>query len=146
MTTHSAHTDHAHHSAGHSSAHTPNHSSTHTPNHTAAHTSDYTSAQASVHSSGHAVRKSHHPEKMKRNLITRLNRIEGQIRGVKGMIEKDTYCDDILNQIAAIQSALNSVGKLLLEGHMKSCIVERIQAGEHEVIDELLVTVNKLMK
>lgn len=150
MTTHSAHTDHAHHSAGHSSAHTPNHSSTHTPNHTAAHssihTSDYTSAQASVHSSGHPVRKSHHPEKMKRNLITRLNRIEGQIRGVKGMIEKDTYCDDILNQIAAIQSALNSVGKLLLEGHMKSCIVERIQAGEHEVIDELLVTVNKLMK
>lgn len=146
MTTHSAHTDHAHHSAGHSSAHTPNHSSTHTPNHTAAHSSDYTSAQASVHSSGHPVRKSHHPEKMKRNLITRLNRIEGQIRGVKGMIEKDTYCDDILNQIAAIQSALNSVGKLLLEGHMKSCIVERIQAGEHEVIDELLVTVNKLMK
>jgi DNA-binding FrmR family transcriptional regulator len=91
-------------------------------------------------------RKSHHSEKMKRNLIARLNRIEGQIRGVKGMIEKDTYCDDVLNQIAAIQSALNSVGRLLLEGHMKSCIVERIQAGEHEVIDELLVTVNKLMK
>ena len=94
----------------------------------------------------HDVRKSHHSDKMKSNLITRLNRIEGQIRGVKGMIEKDTYCDDVLNQIAAIQSALNSVGKLLLEGHMKSCIIERIQAGEHEVIDELLVTVNKLMK
>lgn len=62
------------------------------------------------------------------------------------MIEKDTYCDEVLNQIAAIQSALNGVGKLLLEGHMKSCILERIQAGEHEVIDELLVTVNKLMK
>lgn len=91
-------------------------------------------------------RKSHHSDKMKGNLVSRLNRIEGQIRGVKGMIEKDTYCDDILNQIAAIQSALNSVGKLLLEGHMKSCIIERIQAGEHEVIDELLVTVNKLMK
>jgi len=94
----------------------------------------------------HDVRKSHHSDKMKSNLITRLNRIEGQIRGVKGMIEKDTYCDDVLNQISAIQSALNSVGKLLLEGHMKSCIIERIQAGEHEVIDELLVTVNKLMK
>ncbi|WP_080840885.1 metal-sensitive transcriptional regulator [Cohnella massiliensis] len=91
-------------------------------------------------------RKSHHSDKVKNNLISRLNRIEGQIRGVKGMIEKDTYCDDVLNQIAAIQSALNGVGKLLLEGHMKSCVVERLQAGEHEVIDELLVTVNKLMK
>lgn len=91
-------------------------------------------------------RKSHHSDKTKNNLISRLNRIEGQIRGVKGMIEKDTYCDDVLNQIAAIQSALNSVGKLLLEGHMKSCVVERIQAGEHEVIEELLITVNKLMK
>ena len=91
-------------------------------------------------------RRSHHSEKTKSNLISRLNRIEGQLRGVRGMIEKDTYCDDVLNQIASIQSALNGVGKLLLEGHMKSCIVDRIQAGEHEVIDELLVTVNKLMK
>ncbi|MGO4108340.1 metal-sensitive transcriptional regulator [Paenibacillus sp. YAF4_2] len=91
-------------------------------------------------------RKSHHSDKMKSNLVSRLNRIEGQIRGVKAMIEKDTYCDDVLNQIAAAQSALNSVGKLLLEGHLKSCVMERIQAGESEVIDELLVTVNKLMK
>ncbi len=96
--------------------------------------------------SADSERKSHHSDKMKGNLISRLNRIEGQIRGVKGMIERDTYCDDVLNQIAAIQSALNSVGKLLLEGHMKSCVVERIQAGESEVIDELLITVNKLMK
>jgi DNA-binding FrmR family transcriptional regulator len=91
-------------------------------------------------------RKSHHSDKTKSNLVSRLNRIEGQIRGVKGMIERDTYCDDVLNQIAAVQSALNSVGKLLLEGHMKSCVVERIQAGESEVIDELLITVNKLMR
>ncbi|MBB6676598.1 metal-sensing transcriptional repressor [Cohnella lubricantis] len=91
-------------------------------------------------------RKSHHSDQVKANLLSRLNRIEGQIRGIKGLIEKDTYCDDILNQIAAAQSALNSVGRLLLEGHMKSCIVERIQAGEHEVIDELLVTVHKLMR
>lgn len=91
-------------------------------------------------------RKSHHSDKLKANLITRLNRIEGQVRGVKGLIEKDAYCDDVLNQIAAIQSALNGVGKLLLESHMRSCVVERIQSGETEVIDELLVTVNKLMK
>lgn len=83
---------------------------------------------------------------MKNNLISRLNRIEGQIRGVKKMIDNDTYCDDVLNQIAAIQSALNSVGKILLEGHLRSCVVERLQEGEMEVIDELLVTMNKLMK
>lgn len=91
-------------------------------------------------------RLSHHSDIMKKNLITRLNRIEGQIRGVKGLIEKDTYCDDVLNQIAAAQSALNGVGKLLLEGHLKECVVERIQAGEIEVVDELLITVSKLMK
>jgi DNA-binding FrmR family transcriptional regulator len=93
-----------------------------------------------------AVRKSHHSEEMKSKLTSRLNRIEGQVRGVKSMIERDVYCDDILNQMAAIQSALNSVGKLLLEGHLKSCVIERIQAGEDEVIDELLTTVHKLMK
>lgn len=91
-------------------------------------------------------RKSHHSDKMKSNLLARLNRIEGQVRGIKGLIEKDTYCDDVLNQIAAVQSALNGVGKLLLEGHMKSCVVDRIQSGDHEVLDKLLVTVNKLMK
>lgn len=91
-------------------------------------------------------RKSHHSDKTKSNLISRLNRIEGQIRGVKGLIDKDTYCDDVLNQISSIQSALNGVGKLLLEHHMKSCMVERIQEGDQEVIDELLITINKLMK
>ncbi|WP_078382408.1 metal-sensitive transcriptional regulator [Sutcliffiella halmapala] len=96
--------------------------------------------------SGNEERKSHHSEVVKKNLISRLNRVEGQVRGVKRLIEQDTYCDDVLTQISAIQSALNSVGKLLLEGHMKSCIVERIQEGDTEVIDELLVTVKRLMK
>jgi DNA-binding FrmR family transcriptional regulator len=91
-------------------------------------------------------RNSHHSDKVKANLISRLNRIEGQVRGVKGLIERDTYCDDVLNQIASIQSALNGVGKLLLEHHMKSCVVERIQEGDTDAIDELLITVNKLMK
>lgn len=97
------------------------------------------------HTSGEE-RKSHHSDKMKQGLTSRLNRIEGQIRGIKGMIEKDTYCDDVLTQIAAAQSALGSVAKLLLEGHLKTCVIERIQAGENEVVEELLVTVNKLMK
>ena len=95
---------------------------------------------------GHeAHRKSYHSEETKNNLISRLNRIEGQIRGVKGLIEKDTYCDDVLNQIAAAQSALNSVGKLLLEHHMNSCVIDRIQQGDNEVVKELMVTMNKLM-
>ncbi|MFD2370861.1 metal-sensitive transcriptional regulator [Brevibacillus sp. GCM10020057] len=86
------------------------------------------------------------PDNTKSNLVSRLNRVEGQIRGIRGMVEKDVYCDDILNQIAAVQSALNAVGKILLEGHMRSCVMERIQQGDHEVIDELLKTMNKLMK
>lgn len=102
---------------------------------------------AAVHEGcGTDERKSHHSDKTKSNLISRLNRIEGQIRGIKGLIEKDTYCDDVLNQISSVQSALNGVGKLLLEHHMKSCVIERIQDGENEVIDELLTTINKLMK
>lgn len=85
-------------------------------------------------------------EKMKSSLTSRLNRIEGQVRGIKGMIERDAYCDDVLNQIAAVQAAMRSVGKLLLESHMKGCIVKRVQAGETEVIDELLYTIEKLLK
>lgn len=94
----------------------------------------------------HTERKSHHSETTKQNLTRRLNRIEGQIRGVKAMIDKDAYCDDVLTQIAAAQSALGSVAKLLLEGHLRSCVIERVEAGEHEVIDELMTTINRLMK
>lgn len=95
-----------------------------------------------------AERKSYHSDRVKGkgNLVTRLNRIEGQIRGVRGMVEKDIYCDEVLNQIASIQSALNGVGKLLVEGHMKSCVIDRIQEGDDLVIDELLKTMSKLLK
>lgn len=97
------------------------------------------------HASG-SERSTHRSDKVKSNLISRLNRIEGQIRGVKGLVEKDVYCDDILNQIAAAQAALNGVGKLLLEGHLRSCVVDRIQQGDHEIIDEFLITIKKLIK
>ena len=66
------------------------------------------------HCAHSSERKSHHSELTKKNLVTRLNRIEGQIRGIKGMIEKDTYCDDVITQLSATQSALNSVAKILL--------------------------------
>ncbi|MEH7500607.1 metal-sensitive transcriptional regulator [Neobacillus drentensis] len=96
--------------------------------------------------SSDGARKSHHSDKVKNNLTTRLNRIEGQIRGIKGLIEKDTYCDDVITQISATQSALNSVARILLEGHMKSCVLEKIQEGDTEILDEVMVTIQKLMK
>lgn len=79
-------------------------------------------------------------------MISRLNRIEGQIRGIKGMIEKDVYCDDVITQLSAAQSALNSVAKILLEGHIKGCVVDRLSEGDTEVVDELITTIQKLMK
>ena len=84
--------------------------------------------------------------KLKSNLIARLNRIEGQIRGVKGMIEKDAYCDDILNQVAAAQAALNSIAKLILENHIHGCVVEKIKKGDENIVDELIVIIGKMLK
>lgn len=95
---------------------------------------------------GASCRKSHHPEHVKTNLIHRLNRIEGQIRGIKGMVEKDVYCDDIVTQLSATQSALNSVAKVLLDGHLKGCVQGRLAEGDEGVLDELLVTISKLMR
>ena len=95
---------------------------------------------------GEGERKSHHSDKAKSGLLNRLNRIEGQVRGIKGMIEKDVYCDDVITQLAATQSALNSVAKKLLEGHIKGCVVDRLHDGEPEVLDELLITIQKLMR
>lgn len=85
-------------------------------------------------------------DKLKENLTKRLNRVEGQIRGINGMVAKDTYCDDILTQISAAKSALNSISKLVLEHHMRGCLVEDIRNGDNEVIDELLVTIGKIIK
>lgn len=91
-------------------------------------------------------RSTYRGDKEKKALLNRCSRLEGQIRGIKGMIERDIYCDDILNQISAAQSALQGLSKLVLEHHMKSCIVDRIEGGEYEVIDELLTTIHKMLK
>ena len=91
-------------------------------------------------------RKAHHNEIFKKKLKNRLNRIEGQVRGVNKMIEEDIYCDDILTQISSIRSALNGTAALLLEAHMKSCVIDQLSEGKIEVIDELLITVKKMMK
>jgi DNA-binding FrmR family transcriptional regulator len=84
-------------------------------------------------------------QKLKASLISRLNRIEGQIRGIRGMVERDAYCDDILNQVAAANAALNSVSKLILESHLRGCLVKKIKNGEDEIVDELLETIGKLL-
>ena len=91
-------------------------------------------------------RTTHRDEREKKALITRLNRVEGQIRGVRGMIERDAYCDDVLNQLQAARAAMDAISRLVLERHMKSCLVDRVRAGEDEVVDELLVTLAKLMR
>lgn len=91
-------------------------------------------------------KKKYRDEKEFKSLINRLNRIEGQVRGVKGMVESECYCVDVLTQVSAIQSALNGFSKELLSDHIKTCVVEDIKAGKEEVIDELLVTLQKLMK
>jgi DNA-binding FrmR family transcriptional regulator len=91
-------------------------------------------------------RKSHHDEKTIQELVTRMNRIEGQVRGIRGMIERRVYCDDILNQMSSVQSALHGASQLLLEKHMKSCVTEQLQSGDGQVVDELLKTIFKLIK
>ena len=81
-----------------------------------------------------------------KKLMNRLNRIEGQIRGIKGMLEKDAYCTDILVQVAAVNSALNSFNKELLAEHIRTCVIEDIKAGKEDTVDDLVDTIKKLMK
>ena len=85
-------------------------------------------------------------EKEYRDLMNRLKRIEGQVRGIQGMLEKDAYCTDVLIQVSAVTSALNSFNKVLLANHVKTCVADNIRQGNDEVIDELVTLLQKLMK
>ncbi len=82
----------------------------------------------------------------KKCLINRLNRIEGQIRGIRGMIEKDAYCSDILTQSAAVSAAVNAFNSELLNTHIRTCVAEDIRAGKDETVDELTSLLKKLMR
>ncbi len=93
-----------------------------------------------------STKKKERSEKEYKDLINRLSRIEGQVRGVKAMLENDAYCVDILTQVSAINAALNSFNKVLLANHVKSCVAEEIRSGNDEVIDELVATLQKMMK
>lgn len=91
-------------------------------------------------------KNTHRTDEEKKRLINRLNRIEGQVRGIRGMIEKDAYCADVLVQSAAVNAAINSFNKDLLSRHIHSCVVRDIKNGDEEVIDELMKLITKLMK
>lgn len=90
-------------------------------------------------------KKERSPEEYKK-LLHRLNRIEGQIRGVRGMLENDAYCPDILVQAAAVNAAINAFSRELLASHIRTCVAQDVRSGRDEAIDELIHTLQKLMK
>lgn len=88
----------------------------------------------------------HRPEKEYKDLMNRLSRIEGQVRGIKGMLEKDAYCPEILVQVSAVNAALNSFNKVLLANHIRTCVADDIREGKDETVDELVKVLQKLMR
>ena len=93
-----------------------------------------------------AHKTKHRSEEEYTSLVHRLNRIEGQIRGIRGMVENEAYCPDILVQSAAVTAAMNAFNRELLANHIRTCVADDIRAGNDEVVDELLKTLQKLMK
>ncbi len=91
-------------------------------------------------------RHKHRTSEEQKALITRLKKVEGQIKGIQKMVENDMYCPDILIQVSAATNALNSFNKVLLKAHIKGCVVEDIKEGKEETIDELCEVLQKLMK
>jgi len=87
-----------------------------------------------------------HPEKLKTDMMNRLSRIEGQVRGLSRMIDEDVYCDNVLHQILSVESAMAGVKKTLLEAHIKGCVIDQLRKGDENVIEELLTTMSKMMK
>lgn len=85
-------------------------------------------------------------EDEKQVLLNRLRRIEGQVRGIQGMIERDAYCVDVLTQVQAVSSALTSFSSALLESHLKTCVKDDIKSGKDEVLDELVGVITRFMK
>ena len=88
----------------------------------------------------------HRSEEEYKTLINRLSRIEGQVRGIRKMVENDAYCVDILTQVSAIQAALNAFNRELLSNHIRTCVMDDIRNGNDEIVDELVQTLQKLMK
>ena len=85
-------------------------------------------------------------QKEYKDLVNRLSRIEGQVRGIRKMVDNDAYCPDILIQVSAVNAALNSFNKVLLANHIRTCVSEDIRAGKEDTVDELVATLQKLMR
>ena len=102
--------------------------------------------KACPHCAGGSGKHKKRTEEEKKKLMNRLKRIEGQVRGVEGMLENDAYCPDILIQVSAINSALNSFNKVLLSEHLRTCVVDDIRSGREDTIDELTETLKKVMR
>ena len=94
----------------------------------------------------HCKKTKERPPEEYRALMNRIKRIQGQLRGIENMLENNAYCTDILTQVAAATAALNSFNRELLSSHIKTCVAQNIREGNDEVIDELLATLQKLMK
>lgn len=94
----------------------------------------------------HCSKKTERDEELKRKLLNRLRRIEGQVRGIEAMIESDAYCNDVLVQSAAVNAAVNAFNKELLACHIRGCVTRDLLGGRDEVVDELVATMQKLMK
>lgn len=92
------------------------------------------------------IKRTYRHESLKKDLLRRLSRVEGQVRGLLQRVEEDRYCDDILVQIAASKGALSAVSNLVLENHLKTCLVRDISKGESEILDELMETIRKMTK
>jgi len=88
----------------------------------------------------------HREQDEQTKLVNRLNRLEGQIRGIKNMVEEDVYCDDILIQVAAVKSALDAFSSSLFENHLKTCVVRDIKEGHPEIVEEVLTTIKRLTR
>lgn len=97
-------------------------------------------------SEGESSRTKNRSDEEYKSLIHRLNRIEGQIRGIKGMVERSAYCPDILIQVAAANAALNAFTKELLASHIKTCVADDIRQGNDTTVDELVNVLQKLMR
>jgi DNA-binding FrmR family transcriptional regulator len=98
------------------------------------------------HHDHHDHKSTHRDDPTVQDMLKRLNRLEGQIRGIRTMVENDVYCDDILTQVAAAKSALDAFANQLFAQHVKTCVVRVLKAGKDDIIDELMVTVKRLSR
>ena len=94
---------------------------------------------------GYETNAQNRPAKVNKDLTSRLNRIEGQVKGINSMVERGEYCDDILTQISSVKSAMNAVAKILVESHMRTCVAEKLRDGDEDVIEEFVKTVGRIM-